>query len=140
MDIFTPEKRSSVMRTIKSKGTKPELRLMKALRSRGVRFSKHVKSLPGTPDIVVRKNKVAIQVRGCFWHGHTCRDGHRPKSRKSYWNPKLANNKRRDRRKDEALRGMGWHVMTIWECRLSGKKKLEAQAQRAINFINKHAK
>jgi DNA mismatch endonuclease (patch repair protein) len=134
-DVFTVEHRAAVMRTIRSAHTKPELALRRALHNLGFRFRLHVRSLPGCPDIVLPKHTAVIQVRGCFWHGHTCTDGHFPKSRQEYWAPKLAGNRARDRRNDRALRKTGWHVITVWECQLASKAQLERQVARITRLL-----
>lgn len=79
MDIFTREKRSEIMAKVSSKDTKPEIIVRKFLFSRGFRFRKNVKNLPGKPDIVLRKYKTIIFINGCFWHGHTCKRAGLPK-------------------------------------------------------------
>jgi len=76
--------RSANMSRIRSKDTKPEMLVRKALHRLGFRFRLHVRDLPGHPDIVLPKYKVIFQVKGCFWHGHTCRDGRMPKSNRDY--------------------------------------------------------
>ena len=123
-DIFSSAKRSEVMRQIKAKDTVPELRVRRSLHSKGYRFILHDKRLPGTPDIVLPKYRAVIQVRGCFWHGHICKDGHIPKTRREYWQNKLLSNSERDRRNDKKLRKMGWKVIVVWECRTQSKAKL----------------
>jgi DNA mismatch endonuclease, patch repair protein len=123
-DVFSAEKRSEVMRQIRSKDTRAEIVIHQALRKLGLRFKLHDKKLPGKPDVVFPLKKLAIQVRGCFWHGHTCIDGHQPKSRRSYWGPKLLGNIRRDRRNDRKLRRMGWRLLNIWECQCHKKGRL----------------
>lgn len=117
MDIWDKEKRSAIMAKIRSKDTKPELIVRRYLFSRGYRFRKNVKGLPGTPDIVLRKYRVAIFIHGCFWHGHEV-DGTTPRTNTDFWRKKIENNRKRDERNKEALKKMGWHVMTIWECQL----------------------
>lgn len=117
-DVFSPRKRSEVMRRIRSKDTKPEMLIRRALHRLGFRYRLHDTRLPGRPDIVLPRFRVAIQVRGCFWHTHTCPDGHVPKSRRAYWRTKLAANRARDRENDRKLRQMGWKVIVVWECRL----------------------
>ena len=136
-DVFTPAERSQVMRQIRSAHTKPEILLRKALFSLGYRYRCHVATLPGKPDIVLTRFKAAIQVRGCFWHGHNCKDGHLPHSRREYWVPKLENNTKRDRRNDRLLRQLGWRVITVWECQLSSKAKLERQVRRICSLLDK---
>lgn len=137
-DVFTPEKRSLVMKAIKSKGSQAEVAVRKALHSKGFRFILHDKRLPGKPDILLPKYKTAIQVHGCFWHGHTCIDGHTPKSKKSYWIEKLRRNKLRDRLTRRKIKALGWTVITLWECRCLNKNILPkeiARIERAINLL-----
>ncbi len=117
MDIWSKEKRSAVMSRIRSKDTKPEWIVRRYLFSRGYRYRKHVKGLPGTPDVVLRKYGVVIFIHGCFWHGHEA-DGHLPRTNASYWREKIERNRQRDIRAKETLKQMGWKVMTIWECQL----------------------
>jgi DNA mismatch endonuclease (patch repair protein) len=88
----------------------------KALHRLGFRFRLHVRGLPGRPDIVLPKYRTVIQVKGCFWHGHTCRDGRLPKSNRDYWIPKLLGNRKRDMANDRKLRRLGWSVRNLWEC------------------------
>ncbi len=117
MDIWDKKKRSAVMAKIKSKDTRPEWIVRRYLFSRGYRYRKNVKGLPGTPDIVMRKYGIVIFIHGCFWHGHEA-DGHLPHSNVDFWRTKIERNKQRDARNKEALKRMGWRVMTIWECQL----------------------
>jgi DNA mismatch endonuclease, patch repair protein len=123
------------MSRIRAKGTAPEMALRRALHQLGYRYRLHVRALPGCPDIVLPKYGAVIQVRGCFWHGHTCIDGHLPKSRQDYWEPKLAGNKARDRRNDRELHKLGWRVITVWECQLSSQEKLERQIARIVRLL-----
>src|SRR5258706_773227 len=102
------------MSRIRSRDTKPELVVRGLLHKNGFRYVLHDKRLPGTPDVVLPGLKAAIQVRGCFWHGHSCIDGHIPKSRIAYWKPKLLGNKRRDAKNDRKLRRLGWRLMGLW--------------------------
>lgn len=97
-DTVLPEKRSEIMRSIRSKNTAPEKFVRKVLFSKGLRFRIHRKDLPGNPDIVLPKYKTVIFVDGCFWHGHSCKlgSGNRiPKTNSSYWNQKIEKNKLR---------------------------------------------
>jgi DNA mismatch endonuclease (patch repair protein) len=118
MDIVTPEKRSAMMRAVSQKNTAPEMLLRKALHARGYRYRLHGTSLPGRPDIVFPGSRVAIFVHGCFWHGHECRAGRRPDTRREYWLPKIEENIRRDARKAQELRDLGWRTLIVWECEL----------------------
>lgn len=118
-DIFDPEKRSSIMRAVKSKNTKPELALRKALHALGYRYRLNVKALPGKPDLVFPRYKTVIFMHGCFWHGHQCKRGNRtPKTNRAYWSDKIARNKARDKKNAAALTALGWRVITVWECEL----------------------
>jgi DNA mismatch endonuclease, patch repair protein len=111
--------RSLNMSRIRSKDTKPEMLVRRALHKLGFRFRLHVRNLPGCPDIVLPKYQTIIQVKGCFWHGHNCPDGRLPKSNREYWIPKLFGNKKRDQVNDRKLRRLGWSVKGLWECRIS---------------------
>ena len=117
MDKVTPEVRSRNMSRIRSKNTSPELILRKLLFSKGYRFRIHYK-LPGKPDIVFPKKKIAIFVHGCFWHGHGCKIDHLSKTNSEFWNVKIKNNKARDRKVVSLLRNEGWKVLIFWECKL----------------------
>lgn len=118
-DVYSAEKRSDVMRRIKSQGTGPERRLAAAFRQQKLRFRMNVADLPGSPDFVFTRARLAVFVHGCFWHGHDCARGKRaPKTNADYWAQKIARNKKRDRAAAAALRKAGWSVSTIWECRM----------------------
>jgi DNA mismatch endonuclease (patch repair protein) len=106
------------MAAIRSADTTPELAVRRALHAMGVRFRLHVAGLPGRPDVVMRKLKLVIQVKGCFWHGHRCLKGRIPGVNRAYWRTKIAGNKARDKRNENRLRAMGWSVRTLWECRV----------------------
>lgn len=112
---MTPTQRSEHMARIRGRDTISELRVREFLRSAQVRFSTHVKGLPGTPDIVVRSARVVIFVHGCFWHQHGCRR-RRPKINREFWDKKFARNVARDRRAARDLRAKGWRVFVVWEC------------------------
>ena len=135
MGIWDKKKRSAVMAKIKSKDTKPELLVRRYLYSRGYRYRKNVKGLPGTPDIVLKKYGIAIFIHGCFWHGHQI-DGHIPHSNSDFWQKKIKRNQIRDEKNKIELKKMGWKVMTIWECQL--KPSARKQTLQEIEFmINK---
>lgn len=138
-DVFSKEKRSNLMSQIRSKNTKPEIVLRKALHKFGYRYRLHVKELPGKPDIVLPKYRTIIQVRGCFWHGHNCKDGHLPKSNKTYWENKLTNNKKNDLKNDAELRKNGWLVIIVWEC-MTSNKNLHCQIKRISRMLENRLK
>jgi DNA mismatch endonuclease, patch repair protein len=112
----TPVRRR-MMSAIRSKNTKPEKLVRRTLFAWGLRYRVHLSSLPGKPDIVFTKRRIAIFVHGCFWHAHTdCERWNLPKTRSGYWREKLENNARRDRAHLALLRSMGWRTVVIWEC------------------------
>ncbi|MDQ8049495.1 very short patch repair endonuclease [Luteibacter sp.] len=116
--------RSALMRRVKQKHTGPEILLRKILHRLGFRFSLHVAALPGTPDIVMRKHRSVIFVNGCFWHGHDCRRGALPATRREFWERKIVVNRARDARVERQLLDDGWRVLTVWECAITGKSRL----------------
>lgn len=109
------------MSSVKQKDTKQEIFVRKYLFSKGFRFRKNDKRLPGSPDIVLPKYKVAIFIHGCFWHGHDCRAGHLPTSNIEFWESKINRNKERDTNKEDQLRQLGWRVIIIWQCELKNQ-------------------
>lgn len=116
-DNISKRRRSWVMSRVKSKDTTPELVVRRVAHSLGLRFRLHRKGLPGTPDLVFPKMKVAMFVHGCFWHQHSgCKRARIPKSRRDYWAPKLQRNVARDRESKRKLRRLGWRPVVIWEC------------------------
>lgn len=124
------------MSRIRSRDTKPELALRKALHRSGLRYSLGGAGLPGRPDIVLRRHKTVIFVHGCFWHNHDdCGDGKIPASNTEYWKEKLSRNVARDRRVVEELTAAGWQIVIAWECDLRGKAKLEAAAKLIVQDI-----
>ncbi len=127
-DVYSPEKRSAVMRRVKGRNTTPEMTVRRALTRLGARYRLHRKDLPGSPDIVMPGRRLALFVHGCFWHGHNCPRGARiPKQNRDYWTAKVGRNVARDARTREALTGGGWRVETIWECELKDPGALEAR-------------
>lgn len=126
MDRISEEKRSTIMRCVKSKQTKPELLVRKLIFSLGFRYKLHVKELPGSPDIVFSRKKKIIFVHGCFWHQHAdCKKSKLPTSNTQYWLPKLERNKSRDAENVDALCRLGWGVLIVWECQLRNGQRLK---------------
>lgn len=124
MDVHDKKTRSYNMSRIKSKNTKPEEIVRKYLFSKGFRYRKNDKRLPGTPDIVLPKYKTVIFVNGCFWHGHKdCRYFVVPKTNTDFWLKKINTNIERDKRKQEALKELGWNVIVVWECELKKQSR-----------------
>ena len=120
-DRITEEKRRRVMQAVKSKDTGPELAVRRIMHKLGYRYRLHKKGLPGRPDLVFARRKKVIFVHGCFWHGHDCRYGRPPESRREYWLPKLERNRERDRENKAELESLGWKVLTVWECQIKRK-------------------
>jgi DNA mismatch endonuclease (patch repair protein) len=111
------KERSALMAKVRGKNTTPEIKVRKILHAMGLRFRLHRRDLPGSPDIVLPRHKIAIFVHGCFWHRHdSCRLATSPKTRKDFWQGKFDANLSRDRRNEAALRASGWTTATIWEC------------------------
>lgn len=107
------------MSKIKSKDTKPELKVRSVLHRMGFRFRLHRKDMPGRPDIVLAKHKIVVFVNGCFWHRHVnCREASRPKTNTDYWEKKLSRNVERDLENHATLRKQNWTVIVFWECEL----------------------
>ena len=118
MDRITSGSRSRNMSRIKSKNTKPEIKLRRLLYSLGFRYRIHY-NLPGKPDVVFIKKKIAIFVNGCFWHGHEgCKESHIPKTHSKFWENKILKNKDRDIKNIGNLKKGGWSALTFWECDL----------------------
>ena len=116
---MTPQQRHNCMSRIRGKATMPELRVRSWLWRHGYRYRLNVKSIPGKPDIALRRYKTAIFVNGCFWHGHKdCRMYTVPKSNTEFWTAKISRNKERDQRNYKDLTKAGWYVIVIWECQL----------------------
>lgn len=122
-DNHSKEVRSMNMSHIRSTNTKPEIMVCKYLFSRGLRYRKNVKTMPGKPDIVLRKYNTVIFVNGCFWHKHKCPKFHWPLSNTDYWYKKINNNVERDKKNIAELEKEGWKVIVVWECQLKKDKR-----------------
>ncbi|MBX6370464.1 MAG: DNA mismatch endonuclease Vsr [Rhodospirillales bacterium] len=126
MDIISAERRSALMRRVRQRDTDPELVVRRVAHALGYRFRLHRRDLPGTPDLVFPKYRVALFVHGCFWHRHEgCPRATTPKSRRDYWLPKFAANVERDRRKAAALEAAGWRAVVVWECETADSSALK---------------
>lgn len=129
----TPE-RSRIMRAVGRCDTGPELMLQHSLRALGLRFSKNVRDLPGSPDVVFRSARVAVFVHGCFWHRHDgCHLATMPRSNVEYWRLKFAANLQRDSRKLSELRKLGWRTIVVWQCQIEAD--VSAVARRIESFL-----
>jgi len=119
VDNLSPTERSEIMARVHSRDTRPEMLVRHIVFSLGYRYRLHVRDMPGRPDLVFRKLCKVIFVHGCFWHRHVnCALARLPKSRQEFWIPKLEGNRMRDKKIVNALRRVGWGVMTIWECQI----------------------
>ena len=128
------EQRSRNMSAIKSKNTKPEIKVRKILHSMGYRFRLHSKDLPGSPDIVLPKYKTVIFVHGCFWHRHKdCKYATTPKTRQDFWNKKFTTNIERDLEIHEKIKNLNWRSVVIWECET---KNMENLRDKIIDVFN----
>jgi len=124
-DNHSKEVRSKNMSRIRSTNSKPEEIVRKYLFSKGFRYRKNVRTLPGCPDIVLPKYKTVIFVNGCFWHKHDCSRFAWPSSNQEYWYPKILRNVERDQINEEILCALGWNVIVVWECELKNKVREE---------------
>ena len=128
------EQRSKNMAAIKSKNTKPEIKVRKVLHSMGYRFRLHSKDLPGSPDIVLPKYKTVIFVHGCFWHRHeNCKYASNPKTRQEFWNKKFKTNIERDLEIQDKIKNLDWRSFVIWECET---KNIEILREKIIDVFN----
>jgi DNA mismatch endonuclease (patch repair protein) len=123
-DVVSKEKRSAMMAGIRSKNTKPEIAIRKALHEMGYRYRLHARNLPGTPDLVFPKYKTAVFVHGCFWHRHGCHLFRWPSTRREFWETKINGNAERDCIHQTRLIESGWKIVIIWECALKGRGRL----------------
>lgn len=135
-DNHTKEIRSMNMSHIRSTNSKPEEIVRKYLFSKGFRYRKNVKNLPGCPDIVLPRYRTVIFVNGCFWHKHDCPRFVWPSSNQEYWEPKILRNVERDEKNTEQLKSLGWKVVTVWECELK-KKIRDCRLEKLVNEIQK---
>jgi DNA mismatch endonuclease (patch repair protein) len=163
-DKMTPAQRHYVMSRIHGKGTKPELKVRQWLWRHGYRYRLNVKSVPGKPDIVMRRYRTAIFVNGCFWHGHFVHFGVEslglrvesqlevesgvlkvdssqcckiPQTNREFWVNKIKRNQERDQRNYQMLHDNGWQVIVIWECQLT-PKRIEETMLRVELLLNEH--
>ena len=127
-DSLTSSQRSYCMSQVKSKDTDIERYVRSELHKKGYRFRKHVKNLPGKPDIVFLKDKLAVFIDGDFWHGyrfpaweHTVSD---------FWKKKIGKNRERDQKNFKKLRKMGWKVIRIWQHEI--KKDIDSTIKKII--------
>ena len=134
-DVFNAEKRSEIMRKVKSKKNKStELRLIEVFKENGITGWRRNYAVKGHPDFVFPKQKIAVFVDGCFWHGHDCRNT-RPADHQDYWQKKRERNIKHDQEVTAMFEARGWTVLRIWECELK-KKNIEALLERFQIALN----
>ena len=163
-DKMTPAQRHYCMSRIHGKGTKPELKVRQWLWRHGYRYRLNVKSVPGKPDIVMRRYRTAIFVNGCFWHGHFVHFGVEslglrvesqlevesgvlkvdssdcckiPQTHREFWVNKIKRNQERDQKNYQVLHDNGWQVIVVWECQLT-PKRIEETMLRVELLLNEH--
>ena len=133
-DFLDRKRRSEVMARIRGRDTVPELAVRRIAHGMGLRFRLHRKDLPGRPDLVLPKHRLAVFVHGCFWHRHEgCRLASTPKSRIAFWTEKFAANVARDARQESALRELDWRVLVIWQCETKDGASVERKLAEVID-------
>ena len=134
-DIVDSKRRSELMSRIRGRDTAPELAVRRIAHRMGLRFRLHRNDLPGRPDLVFPKHRLAVFVHGCFWHRHEgCRHASTPKSRIAFWTEKFAANVVRDARQEAALRALGWRVLVVWQCESRDEAVVERRLAASIGL------
>ena len=133
-DKLTPDARSALMAKVRSKNTAPEIRVRKAAHAMGIRFRLGRRDLPGSPDLVFPRHRLAVFVHGCFWHRHPdCRRASMPATRSDFWEVKFDKNVLRDRAAVSALHDQGWKTLVIWECETKSQTQIQCALREAID-------
>ena len=135
-ELHVSDARRRNMAAIRGWNTKPELVVRRFVHALGLRFRLQDRSLPGTPDLVLRRHDTVVFVHGCFWHHHGCANSVWPKTRPEFWREKILGNVSRDRRNEERLRAMGWRVVVIWECESKSPGVMRKRLQRLLRAKN----
>ena len=131
-DPLTKAERRERMSRIRNADTKPEMIGRRLVHDMGYRYRLHARDLPGNPDLVFRPRKKVILIHGCFWHQHGCRQYRQPRTKRSFWETKLAKNKARDAKVMRKLRKLGWGVMVVWECQVRQEAVLRSRIKRFL--------
>ncbi len=135
-DIVDSRRRSELMAGIRSRDTAPEIAVRRIAHRMGLRFRLHRKDLPGRPDLVLPKHRLAVFVHGCFWHRHKgCRYASMPKSRVAFWAEKLEANVARDARQQAALSELAWRILVIWQCETRDEAAVERRLAAEIALV-----
>lgn len=136
VDIYSRQKRSEIMASIRATNTRPELLVRRTLHAMGYRFRLHREDLPGRPDIVLSAKRIAVFVHGCFWHHHRgCQKARLPTTNAAFWRGKIEGNVRRDKAAIAALVRAGWHPILVWECEIK-TNPLDGRLRRAISVAS----
>ncbi len=126
--------RSRLMASVQRHSTPLELTVRRLVRGSGHRYRANVRSLPGSPDLVITALRKAIFVNGCFWHGHQeCRLAKLPKTRRKWWSDKIEANRQRDKRKISDLRALGWQSISVWQCQLANEARVASRLRRFLS-------
>ena len=133
-DHTDKETRSAIMSKVRSKNTKPELEVRRALHRAGFRFRLHRSDLPGKPDLVFPRHGLALFVHGCFWHRHGCKRTTMPATNREFWAEKFRRTLERDQKALKELKKIGWETAVIWEC------QLETGINRLLETLTESAK
>jgi len=129
------------MSKISGRETKPEITVRKFLFSKGFRYRKNDKRLPGRPDIILKKHKALIFVHGCFWHHHkNCLKSKLPETRKDFWEKKINDNVTRDKKNYTILKKAGWRLAIVWECAFKQKDASIAALESLVAWIKSDKK
>jgi DNA mismatch endonuclease (patch repair protein) len=137
-DVFPKTKRSWLMSRVRGMNTSPELTVRSFLHRHGFRYRLHAASLPGKPDIVLRKHRAIVLVNGCFWHGHKdCPRAKLPSTNKLFWRKKIGKNVARDSRTLNRLRALQWKVYEIWSCELMGERSRRQVLARLVRKLKR---
>lgn len=134
MDIVSAKTRSRMMSSIRTRDTKPEILFRKGLHRRGYRYRLQSKHVPGKPDFVLPKYRVAAFVHGCFWHRHECHLFKWPATRPEFWRTKLNRNHDRDTEVAQQIEQAGWRRLIVWECALRGPQRIGLDC--ALNLVD----
>lgn len=128
-----------MMAAIRGRDTGPEMVLRRYLHAAGLRYRLHDSKLPGRPDVVLSRDRIAVFVHGCFWHRHPgCRFAAMPRTRQAFWSDKFAANVARDQRVEDRLRSMGWQPLVIWECEVRDEFLLDELVWRILSLRTTH--
>lgn len=132
-DKLDPERRSANMARVRGKDTGPEMRVRRIAHRMGLRYRLHRSDLPGRPDLVFPRHRLAVFVHGCFWHRHPgCGRASTPATRTDFWRAKFDGSVERDQRQQAALEASGWRVLILWECELKDEGRVEDRLRAAV--------